>query len=100
MTNTDFSDANLTDAKLINVDLERVDLSGANLNGTYFVETKNITSRQLNKSCNWQLAIYKVKKNRENNFVVDEPANKEYVARLKTELSDFNSRPVDCSKWK
>ena len=78
----DLSDADLSEANLSDTDLSDTDLSYAELS-----YAKNLTPVQIKSAQSWEQAIYKVRwDNKLKTWVVDQEANEQFIAELKSEL--------------
>ena len=118
---TNLQDAELREANFQNADLRVANLSGANLQGAdlrganlqdanlykanlqeaIFIETENLTPKQIKSACFWNRAIYKGKWNKkEQTYVAIESENTNYIEKLKNDLASDPKYPPDCSEWR
>ncbi len=100
LKDADLKGANLEGTQLIGVDLSGANLEGANLNnaflfetnlkGTNLIDAQNLTSLQIEPSCNWEQAIYKK----------DNGENQKHIEKLKKDKLLLDPPIlVDCSRW-
>ncbi len=92
--------ANLRDTNLIDAKLFFANLKGANLNSAYLIEVKYLTPSQIKLACDWEKAFYKGHyDNKNNEWIIDEKANQQYIEQLKQDKDSDPQEPVDCSLW-
>lgn len=102
-----FSDTNFEYANLNGVDLTNTNSSGANLDGANLTNAILVKSPgtvyqididRVKSACNWQQAIYKANLEK-GNWIIDEPANQQYIEQLKQDKASEPKKAVDCSRW-
>ncbi len=92
--------ANLESANLESAKLFFASLKSANLKSAYLIEVQYLTPSQIKLACDWEKALYKGHyDNKNNQWIVDEQANQQYIEQLKQDKTSDPQEPVDCSMW-
>ncbi|MFB2937544.1 pentapeptide repeat-containing protein [Aerosakkonemataceae cyanobacterium BLCC-F154] len=93
-------DANLMEANLQYAFLSEANLKEANLEGANLSYAQSVTRKQIKSACNWEKAIYKSHYDKDKyEWVVEEPANQQYIEQLKQDRVSDPQEPVNCIKW-
>ena len=107
---TNLSYSQLEDANLEQASLYRANLSHANLKGTnleranleraFLINTKHLTSSQIKSACNWETAYYQGHFDADyEQWIINAPANQQFIEQLHLERDSEPKQPVDCSHW-
>jgi hypothetical protein len=92
--------ANLMEAYLQYAFLSEANLKEANLKGANLSYPQSLTRKQIKSACNWDKAIYKSHYDQDNNeWVLEEAANQQYIEQLKQDRASDPQEPVDCTTW-
>ena len=100
LNSANFRGANLHLANLNSANLHLANLNSANLHSTNLIESQNLTPSQIKSACNWSQAFYKGNWNQAQwKWIVDRPANQQYIEQLQQDQASEPEQPVDCSRW-
>ena len=100
LKNANLSQASLYRTNLSQANLQNTNLERANLERAFLINTKHLTSTQIKSACNWEIAYYQGHFDADyEQWIINAPANQQFIEQLHLERDSDPKQPVDCSQW-
>jgi len=100
LSSSQLKNANLSQASLYRTNLSQANLQNTNLERAFLINTKHLTSTQIKSACNWEIAYYQGHFDADyEQWIINAPANQQFIEQLHLERDSDPKQPVDCSQW-